>query len=641
MHAQRTTEIAETQPTTSPTDPLTRLYISPLSSDNLSRIIPPGKHHLIESQSFHTLDSFPEKPYGYLTLPQSLAQILRKKYHGSILKGAKMKVEEARPERRKRKTGAEAEAEEAKAQEKEERRSKRKRGTKDEEGVLKGIEVPEGRKVKRGWSDTAGDKRQRDGERSSKKSRKADGDSQLVFRTSVPPNATPETTNGGETSKSEAKKSKRASKAGTLTEIIEREKTTKFPTFLRSEQAAKDGKSASTKGYVEGKGWIDADGNIVEEASKKRRTRATAQPQPTSPQSASSASSSAVSSSISSLSSASDAEAEGEAEAEAEAADTPQATTAATDATSTSPREPTPNISITSADAADQPQPSKEPSALEALFKRPSTTASSTASATASAPSRKAIATRSSTLKAPFAFFPSGTPTSDPTPSIDTSAANRLAPITSSSSSSTLASKRKPSTLQINPTPATPFSRRDLDARSLRSAAPTPDTAAIGRRFRPPWSGAEGREGSRDTPESIASQGRSSLGADAVAGVGEGDEVGADAGDMDVDGDAGADMDVGKVKTEEEEDDDDNSDDNSADPTDDLAEAHDGDEEPPATATVAGKEEGGGEQTQTEFEKHFYEHRGEYNRAWKARKREARKGARQSENRRGGGRVRG
>lgn len=39
---------------------------------------------------------------------------------------------------------------------------------------------------------------------------------------------------------------------------------------------------------------------------------------------------------------------------------------------------------------------------------------------------------------------------------------------------------------------------------------------------------------------------------------------------------------------------------------------------------------------QNEFEKRFYEQRGEYNKAWKARRREARKEVRQAENRRVG-----
>ena len=137
--------------------------------------------------------------------------------------------------------------------------------------------------------------------------------------------------------------------------------------------------------------------------------------------------------------------------------------------------------------------------------------------------------------------------------------------------------------------PRTPFTQRDFESRGMRSAAPTPDTAAIGKRFK--W-GVEGRD-------------------------------------------------------EDDEDDDDDDDEDEGDDDDDEKE----DEEDavngngkvgavqPDTATPilqgsAAPDDAPGEQT--EFEKHFWAMRGEYNRSWKARKREARKEQRQSENRRTG-----
>lgn len=54
------------------------------------------------SVSYHTLQTFPERSYGYVTLPVADAEKITKKLNGSILRGLKMKVSEARPERKRR-----------------------------------------------------------------------------------------------------------------------------------------------------------------------------------------------------------------------------------------------------------------------------------------------------------------------------------------------------------------------------------------------------------------------------------------------------------------------------------------------------------------------------------------------------------
>jgi hypothetical protein len=137
--------------------------------------------------------------------------------------------------------------------------------------------------------------------------------------------------------------------------------------------------------------------------------------------------------------------------------------------------------------------------------------------------------------------------------------------------------------------PHTPFTRQDLQWRGLRSAAPTPDTAAIGRRFSFPW----GRDDAEDEEESDVGAGvelKDNTRANAVLHALKKDEM-----DAEVD----------------------------------------------ANATPLGRKEGEERQgeDESEFSKWFWEHRGENNRAWKKRRRDALKVERQRENRRTGRKV--
>ncbi|TKA74308.1 hypothetical protein B0A49_07603, partial [Cryomyces minteri] len=114
--------------------------------------------------------------------------------------------------------------------------------------------------------------------------------------------------------------------------------------------------------------------------------------------------------------------------------------------------------------------------------------------------------------------------------------------------------------------PQTPFAHQDLRYRSLRSAAPTPDTAAIRRSFSVPWA-----------TKALEEQ--------------------------DVEDEEMANLDVGAT--------------------------------PPVdkpTPNIAVPQESG-EKSESDFAKWFWEHRGDTNRAWKKRRREAMKQKRQRENR--------
>jgi hypothetical protein len=119
----------------------TRLHITPLNPDLLKTIIPasilPNACHI----SYHTIQTFPEKSYGYVELPVMDAEKIKKKLNGSILKGTKVKIDKARPQK-------EAVLEEAVAEPDRPKKEKKKKRKRDE---LSGVEIGE-RRVKRGWT---------------------------------------------------------------------------------------------------------------------------------------------------------------------------------------------------------------------------------------------------------------------------------------------------------------------------------------------------------------------------------------------------------------------------------------------------------------------------------------------------------
>ncbi|KAL9602743.1 MAG: hypothetical protein Q9219_001586 [cf. Caloplaca sp. 3 TL-2023] len=521
---------------------LQRLYISPLDPKLLSIILPEPARQSARNISYHTLQTFPEKRYGYLDLPPADADRLKKKLQGSILRGTKMKVEQARSEHTKR--GSRGAAEDGSVgRTKQEKKSKTI--SKREDGVLPGMVLPEDRKVKRGWTEPAAqdkkkpkkNKKPEKHDASIKPSAYTDGP-ECLFKAKAPANA------GGnmpeDTAKAtKPKKRKRGDAEGTLV-VHEFEKTMKYPTFLRSESGAVGKKPASA--YVDGKGWIDEDGEVVEAEQSGRRTRSKG----TRPKNDSHAEPKDVrreasmkgnanhpkkpkgeahhpdvhdetsSSGGSSPDNEEDIPEEGKEplkqsrESASSIDDDSQDNAVNTDqvrALSISTLSPTPPL-----------EPSKEVHPLEALFKRPQSAASQT-------PRKPPLEVRTE-----FSFFDPDTEKDDVVPSV---------------------------------MPQTPFTQQDFQQRRLRSAAPTPDTAAPSKtNFGNVWS-------------------QDSGGGNIVS---------------DEDGDEGQSTHVDPV--------------------------------------VATKKETDGEVEESEFTKWFYEHRGETNRAWKRRRREAAKEKRQKENKR-------
>jgi len=473
-----------------------RLHLSPLDSGILPIVLPQPLLQRASNISLHSIDTFPEKNYGYIDLPALEADKLKRKLNGSVLRGFKLRVEDANPKRVLKKGDMEA-----KGGEKKLTRSKRTEARED--GVIPGMELPTERKVKRGWtepetSDSKSTKRQKDARvNKKKKAASVTGESECLFKTKLPPNA-------GSAHSERAGKAKKRKRGNLDRDIVVHEfsNTTKHAKFLRDGSGAANKKSASE--YVEGKGWVDDDGNVIEAEPQKgpskaeteeaggpqkiavgrTRSRKTKIPvvEVTSP----------IRSGIKAEACESETSSSGTSDSEEDQEDSPTSP-AAPDATTTTTHKPkeeglglsaigeeglntdrVERLSITPSSPTSEPEtntqpepaPTNEVHPLEALFKRPKGAASQTP--------RKPNLEVSTT----FNFF-------DPD---DEDGADNA-------------------TLM----PQTPFSQQDIRFRRQRSAAPTPDTAAPGKTFGDVWGGvsediSEGEE-EDGTPEGTGKNG--------------------------------------------------------------------------------------------------------------------------------------
>ncbi|KAL4737591.1 hypothetical protein BDV11DRAFT_206684 [Aspergillus similis] len=244
-----------------------RLHITPLNPELIPSVLPASIRSLASDISFHNIATFPENNYGYVTLPRMEAEKLKKKLNGSILKGRKFKVEPARPQKQQADEGDDQNLTSTDNLSPTVKSRKRKL----EENLITGYELPSDRKVKRGWTESSTDKTERrKKEKRSKDKQEKKAKTQLkskytekpecLFRTKVPPN---------KSATAEEKLKKQSKKKTTSPESVVHEfaQTITYPTFLRSE----DGGSALTCTFEEGKGWLDESGNLKEPASERVR----------------------------------------------------------------------------------------------------------------------------------------------------------------------------------------------------------------------------------------------------------------------------------------------------------------------------------------------------------------------------------
>ncbi|KAE8552802.1 hypothetical protein TMatcc_007812 [Talaromyces marneffei ATCC 18224] len=247
------------------TDSITRLHISPLTPALLDSVLNPSIRPLATDISFHNIATFPENDYGFITLPSMEADKLKKKLNGSILKGKKFRVEAAREDPKKKK----ATTIEKDVSPKPTKTSSKRKAEDAEDNVLDGYELPADRQVKRGWTEPASAKRlkkQKKADKEASKSKlqpksKYTEKEECLFRMKMPPNKMSETIS----------KKNKSKKTRTPNEVVVHEfaQTFTHPSFLKSSASEKP----ITAKFEEGKGWMDEDGNVLEEmTSKKART---------------------------------------------------------------------------------------------------------------------------------------------------------------------------------------------------------------------------------------------------------------------------------------------------------------------------------------------------------------------------------
>lgn len=393
-----------------------RLHITPFNPQLLDKILGPSAQASASNISFHSVQTFPERGFGYVELPAMEAQKLKKKLHGSTLKGAKVRIEDAQPEK-KRKSDIEEDDGERKA-----RRTERKARKQAEDGVLPGLELEEGRRVKRGWAEK--------NDRSNKKSKRATEETssglegkKLRFKTNMSPTSTTGVTDAKDPSKQKKKSSKGSKKRLVVEEFSNNSKP--IGNEIETESSA-----AQSMGYEEGKGWVNEAGNVIDPGPRSSRRKAT------------------------------ESRPKGERRISAvESRETGEVPVA---------QEPIESNAPSDSESVDGDTPSEQPKEmhpLEALFKRP-------------APKESEIAKpRPKPIDTSFSFFDAPNAAEDEEMGADMP-------------------------------PQTPHTKRDLEWRSIRSAAPTPDTAAIGRKFSFPSSGDSDEEQDEDEAPAMPEAGR-------------------------------------------------------------------------------------------------------------------------------------
>lgn len=475
---------SETAPSDGASD-FTRLHISPLDPDLLKIVLPATVAAQARNISYHSIDTFPERRYGYVELPSMEADKLKKKLNGSVLKGTKLRVEKARPEHRMEPTGEqdqERELKKSKTAKKASDAADASRKRKRDRDVVEGVAISD-RKIKRGWSEPADQRRKKSRKDKEKekdkdtegggpktaekkkrqKSKYTDGE-ECLLKTKLPPNAV-----GNLTEDNMPKKRK---KKGNAREVVvhEFEKTTRFPSFLKT--VPEESQSNGATEFVEGKGWVDSEGSVVEAVkTKPAPAPAVQKPKRSKPSVKVVEEDDSTSSGGTSSSESSDEESDEDPAAESKPAPKKEKVEATQD-------HETSDSSDSDSDSGDEPP-------VQASH----TTPKSTIKADHSRP-MSASSTRSLTIKIPPPITPSASSKVHP---LEALYKRPKANSDANAVTSTPAQEPQPFSFfgeggddveeeedneHPNPTvPMTPYTRQDLEWRNTRSAAPTPDTA--------------------------------------------------------------------------------------------------------------------------------------------------------------------
>lgn len=574
----------------------TRLHITPFDESLFHVVVPSAVRPHARNLSYHTLQAFPDKPYGFVELPADDAERLKKKLNSAVLRGHKLRIEVAR-------IPAETTATAAPKNNNAPAPARGLRKRKREQGVILGTEI-DGRKIKRGWTtseaemiqkkrDRSGKAKEAKGDKkdkkdrsevstSTKKSKKSEvkkskytDDPECLFKARLPskgePTVATEALQEGEETTAAPKKKKRRIERDTV--IHEFERSNKFPSFLKVNSSVNSAAEALT--FEDGKGWMDKDGNVLESSKstrpptagimsakpkreKKKKPAVVAPPQESSDPS-SVDDSSAEDEILQALSNGRSAHKIEEADDMTSSEEESSEDESSEDEEAVSQAEPkgnqdAPKITEQTTPKADGTRPRSAGSVNNLTIKIPPATP---------------VPVKVHPLEALYKKPQGGASTPDQQESKGFSFFDNNDNDDDIEEEGTAATQ----TLQV---PMTPFTERDFEFRTARSAAPTPDTAHPNRSFAP-WS----------TQETVDEEDEDEEGDIFQGGVNR------------------------KADTTEE----------------DLA-LLDADGIHPSRATAVA-----GPAPITDFQKHFWENRGDLNRKWRKRRKTAAKEKRYRDNR--------
>ncbi|VUC34289.1 unnamed protein product [Clonostachys rosea] len=449
----------------------TRLHITPFDSELLSIVVPASIRPSARNISYHTVETFPERRFGFVDLPTLDAEKLKNKLNGSVLKGTKMRIQEATPEERIEPGGFDPEAKKKdkkskkKSEDKSEGSSKKR---KRDDNVVRGVLLTD-RKVQRGWTEAPdykqkkqkrkekGEKGDKDKDKEKKKRTKSKytEKEECLLKTTVPPDAMKNLPEDVAQDK-RRKKKKGGDREFTVHEF---EKATRFPSFLKTSGSGESRKAATE--FVEGKGWVDEDGDVVEAAKATKPAPKAPKKVPVKPKKEPvEDSDDETSSSGTSSDDSSDDDSEEEEETKEEDVDMSED---AKDDDAQVEEKPAPELTTPkSISTANRPTssgsvrslklhipvtktPPQEVHPLEALYKKKK-------------PEDDTSATPAQTSE-PFTFFGDNDDIED------------------EDEDDGAAEENDEHLDRSTPMPMTPYTRQDLEERNIRSAAPTPDTA--------------------------------------------------------------------------------------------------------------------------------------------------------------------
>lgn len=457
-----------------------RLHITPFNPDLYERVVSASAKAAATGVSFHAVQTQPERGFGYVELPKAEAEKLKKKMHGTTLKGSKVRVEEARPEKKRK-----AERDETEEERKERKKAKKAKKAKREEGVIPGHELEEGRHVKRGWSEGK-DKKSKEGKK-------------MRFKTMVPPNAMPleDETKKSKSKDKKAKKdsSKDSEKKSHKTPKVVEEFIKKKPYIITAET---DSKGALE--YVEGKGWCNEDGEVIEaEPLSVRRQRAKDE-------------------AIRVAEEARRAQEEIRQAQESMEVDVPEDADSVADVSSDDEDPLSDNAGESASSASDDEDSDEE----EQPNKQQSTTAAAGAAPPEDQVTKQELATpdpESGREVHPLEALYKRAPTAEAG-----GAKHNLPPINTSFSffqpDDIEEDEEEIASVPAHP-PQTPHTKQDLEWRALRSAAPTPDTAGLGKRFRFAMDDEDHEQSDVDEDEEMRDAAPTNAGADTTTADGE------------------------------------------------------------------------------------------------------------------------